>query len=143
MPTVERTFTVTKPVDVVVAYLRDFGRAQAWDPGTKTCTRNDSGPIEVGASWHNVSEFRGRETELTYRLDRAESDHLTFVGENKTAHSVDDMSFVADGANTTITYRATITFKGFAKFADPFLRSTFEKLGDQTREQMSGVLNGL
>lgn len=140
MVAVERTFTVARPIDTVVDYLRDFGHAEAWDPGTKTCTRNDSGPIIVGSSWHNVSEFRGKETELAYRLDRAEADHLTFIGENKSAHSVDDMSFASAGPDsTTVTYRATITFKGLAKLADPFMKPVFAKLGVQTEEQMTGV----
>lgn len=130
MVNVERTFTVDKPVDVVVDYLRDFSRTEAWDPGTISCIRVDDGPIVVGSRWHNVSEFRGKETELDYRLVRLEAQHLTFVGKNKTATSTDDFRFAADGTGTAITYHATIEFNGIAKLADPFLRGLFEKLAD-------------
>jgi len=133
---VERSFEVDRPLPAVVAYLSDFSRAVDWDPGTRECTRTDDGPVAVGSQWHNVSEFRGRTTELTYRLDRLDDDRLTFHGTNSTADSTDDLSFEEAGAGTLITYRATIRFKGLARFADPFLRRTFEGLGDEITVSM-------
>jgi carbon monoxide dehydrogenase subunit G len=140
---VQRTFPVGPSVDAVLDYLADFGHAEAWDPGTVSCTRSDAGPVQVGSVWKNVSEFRGKQTELTYRLVRREPGHLTFEGDNKTAHSVDDIVVRDSGAGTEVTYTADITFKGLARLADPFLRGTFEKLGDQTVEQMTSTLAGL
>ncbi len=137
---VQRTFPVAPDVDAVVEYLADFAHAEAWDPGTKSCTRSDSGPIQVNATWHNVSELRGRSTELTYRLVRLDPGHLTFEGDNKSAHSVDDIVVRPAADGSEITYTADITFKGIARVAGPFLRGTFEKLGDETVEQMTRVL---
>jgi carbon monoxide dehydrogenase subunit G len=138
---VQRTFPVAGSVESVVDYLADFGHAEAWDPGTVSCTRDDAGPVQVGATWTNVSQFRGRETTLTYRLAERSAERLTFVGENKTAHSVDDMVVRDVGAGTEVTYTADITFKGLAKLVDPFLRGTFQKLADETVEQMTKVLS--
>jgi hypothetical protein len=90
-----------------------------------------------------VCEFRGRETELEYTLRRLDPDRLTFVGKNKTATSTDDMAFSSGNGVTTITYNATIEFHGLVKLAGPFLQSTFEKLGDETEQQMTNVLNSL
>lgn len=59
---VRRSFTVACPLDRVVAYLADFSRAKEWDPGTQECDRTDGpagAPVVQGATWHNVSEFRG------------------------------------------------------------------------------------
>jgi carbon monoxide dehydrogenase subunit G len=144
MVSVQRTFVVDQPLEVVVDYLKDFSRAQEWDPGTKSCRREDAeGPVQVGATWHNVSEFRGRETELDYRLEVLKADHLTFVGQNRTATSTDDLSFTTSGEGTAITYRAHVEFHGLAKLAGPFLQSEFERLGDQTEKQMTRVINDL
>ena len=140
---VTRTFTVQQPTSIVVGYLKDFAKAEAWDPGTKSCLRTDSGDIHVGSTWRNVSEFRGRETVLEYTLRTLDPDHLEFVGKNKTATSTDDMAFSSGDGVTTITYSATIEFHGLAKLAGPFLQSTFEKLGTETEQQMTTVLNGL
>jgi carbon monoxide dehydrogenase subunit G len=140
---VKRTFVVDKPMDVVVGYLKDFSHAEAWDPGTERCTRTDSGTIKVGSRWHNVSQFRGRRTELDYELVRDEADRLTFLGSNKTATSTDDLSFAAAGHGTSITYRAHVDFHGLAKLAGPLMQRTFNGLADDTVDQMTRVLNGV
>lgn len=140
---VERTFVVNKPIEVVVDYLKDFAHAEEWEPGTKSCTRESTGAIGVGTTWHNVSVIKGRETELTYRLAEFTPTHLVFVGENKTATSTDDMTFAATGTDTTITYHANVVFHGLAKLAGPFLQSEFDGLGDTTQKQMTRVINAL
>ncbi len=146
MVDVRRSFTVARPLDRVVAYLADFSRAKEWDPGTQECERTDlpgDAPVTAGATWHNVSEFRGRRTELTYRLEVKERDRLVFVGTNKTAESTDDLTFQADGeGGTRITYHAHIRFKGVARLADPFLRREFERLGDEITHTMPRAILG-
>ena len=95
---VQRTFTVSKDPGQVVAYLKDFGNAEQWDPGTVTCVQVSPGQVEEGTTWRNVSKFRGKETELTYRLDKLSEQELVFVGENKTAHSTDTITVIPAGA---------------------------------------------
>ncbi len=143
MVTVERTFTVPKPVETVVDYLKDFSRTEEWDPGTVTCTRLDEGPLGEGSTWKNLSTFRGRTTELTYRLVRLEPAHLTFVGENKTATSTDDLTFTTVEGGTRVTYRADIAFHGLAALAGPFLRGEFERLGDEITRRMPPIIAAL
>ena len=140
---VTRTFTVNRPRDQVRDYLRDFAHATAWDPGTQECEQTSAGPVGVGTTWRNVSEFKGRETELTYRLDAEDAGGLHFVGENKTATSHDDIGLVDRGTQTEVTYTARIEFHGLAKLATPFLQSEFNRLGDETERQMTTVISGL
>ena len=59
MTTVSRTFLVKPEPDVVVDYLKDFAHAEAWDPGTESCTQESPGEIRVGTRWHNVSKIAG------------------------------------------------------------------------------------
>jgi carbon monoxide dehydrogenase subunit G len=142
--TVERTFTVQAPIENVFDYLADFTNTNDWDPGTVRTTRLDNGPLQVGAKFHNVSKFRGRETELDYELTVFDPrTHLTFQGTNKTVTSTDDLSFRPDGSGTRIHYAARFDFHGVAKLAQPFLSSTFETLADDTVMKMTGVLERL
>jgi carbon monoxide dehydrogenase subunit G len=144
MPTVERTFTVSAPIEKVGPYLADFANAEAWDPGTKTCTPVDGSPVAVGKRWHNVSEFMGRETELEYELRRWEPDHVQVVGDNKTVTSTDDISLRAvDATSTEITYHAEFDFHGVAALAGPLLKPALEKLGNDVEEQMQQALGRL
>lgn len=90
-----------------------------------------------------MSKFRGRQTELQYRLALLEPAHLTFVGTNKTATSTDDLTFASSPEGTSITYYAQIEFHGLARLAGPLLQREFERLGDETERQMTKVINGL
>jgi carbon monoxide dehydrogenase subunit G len=143
MVQVERTVTVRTPVELVAEYLADFAHTEDWDPGTVTCTRTDAGPLEVGARWHNVSEFRGKKTELDYRLTRRDPGRVTFVGENKTATSTDDFTLTSGPDGTEVRYQATIVFHGLAKLASPLVKREFERLGDDVVPELTRVLGKL
>lgn len=143
MTSVSRTFPVTAAPHVVVAYLADFCNATEWDPGTESCTRNDSGPIAVGASWHNVSKIAGVSTELTYTLAELDSDKIVLVGRNDSATSTDTITVRPDGDGSEITYRADLDMHGVAKLATPAMKLVFEKLAGDTEKQMTEVLNRL
>ena len=149
MITVERELVVERPVAHVFAYLSDFTHTEQWDPGTITTRRTDGdGPLAVGSTFHNTSEYRGRRTELDYRLVRLDPDeHLTFTGANKTVEATDDLAFRAepadDGERTVITYRAHFRFKGVFALAEPFLRKGFEPIADDTVSQLKRTLESL
>lgn len=140
MVDVTRTFTVDKPAATVIAYLQDFGNAEQWDPGTQSCTRIDAGPVAVGAEWKNVSKVLGLTTELLYRLERLDPDHLTFVGRNDTATSTDDIAVRDVGSGSELTYHAHIDFHGAAKLAGPLMKLEFERLGTATRKQLTKAI---
>jgi carbon monoxide dehydrogenase subunit G len=142
---VERTFTVASSPEGVVEYLRDFARAEQWDPGTVTCTRLDEGPVEVGSRWRNVSTFLGRKTELVYELTREDAHNLQFVGRNDTATSTDDISITAGPApgTTRIGYHAHVEFNGLAKLGAPVAKLALEKLGNDTERNLIRVLGAV
>jgi carbon monoxide dehydrogenase subunit G len=143
MPVVERTFQVTTAPAVVLEYLQDFAHAQEWDPGTESCTRTDPGPIAVGSTWRNVSKIAGVETELTYTLTDRSPERLVFVGVNDTATSTDTITVRPSGAGSELTYHAEIELHGLSKLAAPMVKVVFEKVANDTVQQMTVVLNQL
>ena len=143
MTTVSRTFTVEPAPDVVVSYLADFSHTEQWDPGTERCTRNDSGPVRVGSSWHNTSKIAGISTDLTYTLDQLSESRIVLIGRNDTATSTEIIEVTPSGTGSSITYTNELEFNGAAKLAAPLGKVIFEKLGNDTEKQMAGVLNNL
>lgn len=144
MISVERSVDVERPVEVVFTFLSDFVHTEQWDPGTVSTTRTDAGPLGLGSRFHNVSEFRGRRTELDYEVMRFDqNEHLTFTGENKTVTATDDMALRATATGTHITYRAHFRFKRWARLAEPVLRPGFGKIADETVAQLAATLEQL
>lgn len=144
MITVERRVEVARPIGDVFAYLADFANTEHWDPGTVSTTRADDGPLGVGARFHNVSEFRGRRTELEYEIKRFDrNQHLTFTGDNRTVTATDDMAFRSTASGTHITYRAYFRFKRWARLAEPLLKPGLDKIADDTVAQLRATLETL
>lgn len=145
MPTVSRTFTVKPDAQTVVDYLADFTHAEEWDPGTESCTRLDSGPVQVGSRFHNESKIAGVSTELTYELVTYDPDKVVLRGENDSATSTDTITVVPlpRGAGTEITYEAVIEAKGAGKLAEPLMKLVFERIGSKTEDQMTEALDKL
>ncbi len=140
MVDVTRTFTVAAAPQDVLDYLKDFGHAIEWDPGTRSCERLGSGAIEVGARWRNVSKIAGVETELTYELIRLEPGRVVFAGRNDTAATRDDITITPTGAGgSTLTYHATIDFHGAAKLGTPIAKVVFEKIGAETEDALTRI----
>ena len=139
MTEISRTFTVDPAPAVVIDYLKDFSHAEAWDPGTEKCTRIDDGPVQVGSRWHNVSKIAGVSTELVYELTELSDSHLVLVGENDTA----TIEVVPSGGGSEVTYTADIQLKGAAKLGTPVVKLVFEKIGSDTEDDMTQVLNSL
>lgn len=127
----------------VVDYLKDFGNAVEWDPGTQLCTRIDSGPIVQGASWRNVSKILGVTAELTYTLDSLSASNLVFVGKNKSSTSTEKIYVDAANTGSVITYRNELEMHGLIALFNPVLKLYFEKLANDTEKKLTSVLNRL
>lgn len=138
---VNRTFTVQAKQDQAVAYLADFSHATEWDPGTESCERIGAGNVDVGAQWHNVSKIGPSTTELVYTLESLSADGVTLVGRNDTAEAKDVITVrQVDDQHCEIEYDATVTLKGAAKLADPFMKLIFLKLAKETVEDLTAAL---
>lgn len=140
---IERTVTVDRPQDEVFAYLADFTTTMEWDPGTVETTRQ-SGDGGVGTTYHNVSKFLGRTTELTYVVtDHHPPGLLRLRGENDTVVARDTMTLTgASHGSTTISYRAEFEFKGWARLAAPLAAPALKRLGDRAARQLQTALDG-
>lgn len=139
---VERTFTVSLPIEATFAYLSDFENTEEWDPGTVS-TKRTGGDGGVGTTYKNTSEFMGRKTDLTYETityDKPTS--FQCRGRNKTATATDSMTFTPAAEGTQIHYRADFEFKGLVKLIAPLVvKPRLDSLADETVDQIKKVLD--
>ena len=144
MTTISRSFHVSTPPATVLEYLKDFSNAEEWDPGTESCEQIGTGPVQVGTQFHNVSKIAGIETERTYTLVALTDTEVRFEGSNDTANTIDTITVTprADGGSD-VTYVAEIDMHGAAKLATPVVKLVFERIGTETEEKLTEVLNAL
>jgi carbon monoxide dehydrogenase subunit G len=127
----QRSVETTASPAAVFAYLSDFTTTEQWDPGTVR-TQLVSGDGGVGTTYHNVSKFMGRETELTYEVVEHRPDsRFALRGENSSVVAHDTMDIAPLGEGSRVTYTADFEFKGLGKVVAPLLKPALKKLGDE------------
>ncbi|WP_300405941.1 SRPBCC family protein [Nocardioides sp.] len=139
---VERTFSVSRPVEEVFAYLADFENTNEWDPGTRSTTRT-SGDGGLGTTYDNTSEFMGRTVDLVYETITYDvPTKVQIRGRNGRTTATDSLSFtaLADGG-TSIRYRADFEFPFLIRLVAPLVVGRrLPALADETVEQIKRSL---
>ncbi len=143
MIVIEREVAVATAPAHAFDYLADFRSTEEWDPGTVRTVRV-AGDGGEGTTYLNTSRFNGRETELTYVVEEyVRPDRIVLRGENRTIVARDTMTFRSEAHITRVTYRAEFQLKGLARLAEPFLRRSFERLGEEAEEALRNALGKL
>jgi len=130
-----------EPADVFT-YLADFSHTAEWDPGVEESRRLTDAPTRVGSRFELIASFRGNRQRFEYVVtDYDEPRRIALRGEGQKAVS-DDVIMVSGGAagRTRIAYEADIRLKGVLRVAEPFLRGTFTKMGDDALEGLKAKL---
>lgn len=143
MPSVERTVTVRQPLEKVWAYLSDFRTSQEWDPPSVSTSRT-SGEGGVGTTYHNVSKFVGKETEVDYVVtEYVENQRLQLKGDAGSIQLLDTLTFSSNSGNTSVTYHAEFEPSGAAKLAEPLMPAALMLLANKVASSLEEHLAAL
>lgn len=122
-------------------YLADFTNATEWDPNTSSSKCVEGKPGELGSRYDVVTEFGGREMELTYEtieVDRPRK--VVLQSGNSSTEIRDTMTFAPSGTGTEVTYNANVAPKGLVKLIDPVLSLMFKRVGDRAADGLREAL---
>jgi len=129
------TIHTPKGIEDAFDYLADFGNAASWDPNTTSSKCVTGTPGEVGARYDVVTEFGGREMNLTYVTIEVDRPHrIVFASGNSSTEIRDTMTFEPSSTGTAVTYDANVKPKGLTKLLDPVLTLMFKRVGDRAAE---------
>lgn len=138
-----REIEVAAAAAATFAYLCDFANAAEWDPGIVEARRLTPAPTEVGSRFEVVALFRGRRQRFEYVVTEFEDgSRIALRGEGEKALSDDVITVAAGEGGTRVGYEADLRLKGVYRVAEPFLRSTFRRMGDDALEGLAARLAG-
>ena len=150
MPTLRETIETDLSATESFAFIADFANAPAWDPGTATSERLDSGPVGAGARYRLGVRMRGKVVPMEYRIETFEPDRLVVLrGEGSGVSARDEITFhptesgTGRGSGTRIEYVAEIHLKGLMRVVEPLLGGLFAKIGRDARDGMQRALDQL
>jgi hypothetical protein len=123
------------------AYLSDFANAAEWDPGIVEARRLIPASGVVGSRFEVIALFRGGRQRFEYVVtDFVEGTRVALHGEGEKALSDDVISVVPREGGTRVVYAADLRLNGVYRVAEPFLRSTFERMGDAALDGLAARL---
>jgi carbon monoxide dehydrogenase subunit G len=130
------------PADVF-AYVVDFENAADWDPGIESARRLTERPTTVGSRFEVLASFRGKRQRFEYVVtELGPGQRIVLHGEGDKALSDDTIAVSGAGGRATLEYTADIRLKGVWRLAEPFLRGTFTRMGDDALHGLQSRLNG-
>jgi hypothetical protein len=138
-----REIDVATAAEPTFAYLSDFANAAEWDPGIVESRRLTPAPTAVGSRFEVIAVFRGRRQRFEYTVTEfVEGARVALHGEGEKALSDDVISVTALEGGTRVAYEADLRLKGVYRVAEPFLHSTFERMGDAALDGLAARLAG-
>ena len=125
------------PIDDAFDYVADFANSHAWDPGTLSSRRLDSGPVRAGARYLLDVRMGDRVAPMEYRISVFEPPtRVILTGEGSGVTAVDDIRFEPAGGGTRVDYTADIKLAGFLGLIQPLLGRAF---GNLARNAVGGM----
>ncbi len=154
MAVYEISLTIPRPQADTFAFISDFSNAVHWDPRTYATEIATDGPIGVGTrfvltggmlkeSWVSRLRIPRRVAGMPLPYDVVEfnpPDGFVLEGETRVFRYRDEISFRADGENTTVRYWASLEFRGILRLFDPLLRLSFRRIGDDATRDIPSVV---
>ncbi len=127
----------------VFSVVADFARVAEWDPGIVEARWLSPGPTAVGSCFEVMALFRGRLQRFEYVVTEYEDGRrIALSGEGEKALSDDVITVSSVGGRTRVAYAADLRLKGALRVAEPFLRSTFVRMGDAALDGLAATLAG-
>jgi carbon monoxide dehydrogenase subunit G len=136
-----REIEVVAEPGAVFAYLADFENSAEWDPGVVEARRLTEGPTAVGSRFELIALFRGKRQRFEYVVTEYEEGRkIALRGQGEKARSDDVIAVDGADGHTRIAYEADLRLEGLYRLAEPFLRTTFVRMGDDALDGLAAAL---
>ena len=137
------TIATPRSPEEVFDYMADFTSVERWDETAVRAVRLDDGPVGLGARFRVTVRLAGRETDFDYEtIEYERPTRLVLRAESGSVVSEDEVTVVADGTGSLLTYDAELRAKGAMKLAEPVLALLFKRLGDNAAAGLGRELDG-
>lgn len=138
---IEYSVTIQRPIEEVFAFVSNVGNWSQWVSGTSEARQTSPGPIQVGTTFTQVSNFLGRRFEINATVTEYEPNRrFALASDGKPVPFGNQIIFeaVREGTRMTDVLSSTGDVSGLFKLAAPvmegMLRNQFEKDHEHLKE---------
>lgn len=121
----------TKSPDEVFDYMAMFSNVTEWDPTAAEAHSIDGDAPGLGARFHVLVKWLGREIPLEYTTtEYKRPERVVLRAENSSTISLDTITVSPTAAGCEMSYDAQVTLKGALRILDPLFGLAFRRLGE-------------
>ncbi len=137
------TIASPRSAEEVFDYMALFSNVSAWDPTAVEAHPIDGNAAGVGARFHVLVRWLGREIPLEYTTTVYERPkRVVLRAENSSTISEDTINVEPTANGCEMTYEAKLTLKGALALIDPIFGLAFKRLGDNAAAGLRRELAG-
>lgn len=126
------TIDTTVSGETAFAYLAELENFAKWDPGVRSSVRVAGDAPSLGAAYDVTVNGLGRPMVLRYHIVTFDPpNRLVIDARTRTLRSVDTITVRARDGGATVTYEATLQFRGVLRFASFALARGFKGIASR------------
>lgn len=136
---IEYSVTVQRPIEEVFAYVCNVENWPRWISGTSEAKQTSPGPIQVGTTFTQLSNFLGRRFEINATVTEYEPNRrFAIANDGKPIPFGNQINFEAVDESTRITdiLSSSEDVSGLFKLAAPVMESVLRKQFEKDREHL-------
>ena len=138
----QATVASRRPAEDTFGYLATFSNAAEWDPGVISAEQLDPGPVRPGARFRLIVPFLRRRLALTYEVVTLVSGReVVLAATSRLLRATDRITVAPDRGGATVSYEATVRFRGPLRLLDGLLRPGFRAVGDRAAAGLAQALS--
>jgi uncharacterized membrane protein len=139
--TLETSFEIERPVEIVFAYVADMRNTPQWEAAVKEAQVSPDGPPAVGTQVKAVGTFLGVKLEATFEITALEPNRcFTYKGGAGPAVGETTYRFEPVGAGTRLSATFHLEPGGLFKLAEPLLASQTKKQMEADGQRLKALL---
>ena len=137
------TIASPRSAEEVFDYMATFSNVSEWDPTAAEAHPIDGNEAGIGARFHVLVRWLGREIPLEYTTTVYERPkRVVLRAENSSTISEDTITVEPTSTGCEMTYEAQLTLKGVMRIIDPIFGLAFKRLGDNAAAGLRRDLAG-
>jgi uncharacterized membrane protein len=132
MISIERSFTIHKPVEDVFEYMSRFENDIEWRAEITDIRRSTELNRGVGERYEQMLQLGGREVPTDFEVTEFEQyRHIGFRGTSGDVKADGAYDFSAEGDATNVTVHADVDVSAAAALTEPFMKRQLAMHGDE------------
>ena len=125
------TIASPRSAEEVFDYMAMFSNVSKWDPTAAEARPIDNNAAGLGARFHVLVKWLGREIPLEYTtMSYERPTRVVLKAENATTISEDTVTVEPTADGCEMTYDAQLTLKGAMRLIDPLFGILFKRLAE-------------